>query len=64
MTTTHTATNAETADYLRGRQDQADECAQRHLVKVADILAVIDLHSGDVEQLRQGILTALRCDVL
>lgn len=63
MTTIHsTATDAEIAAYERGRQDQADECAQQHLVKVADVLDAIDRHAGDVDQLRQGILAALRCD--
>lgn len=62
MTTTHAATDAETAAYERGRQDEADACAQRHLVVLADVLAAIDRHAGDPEQLRQHILTALRCD--
>lgn len=62
MTTTHTATDAEAAAYARGRQDEADDCAQRHLVQIADILDAIDRHAGNPEQPRQHILTALRCD--
>jgi hypothetical protein len=62
MTTTHAMTDAEAAAYRLGRQDEADECAQKHLVKVADILDAIDEHVGDGEQLRASILTALRCD--
>lgn len=62
MTTTHAMTDAEAAAYQRGRQDEADDCAQRHLVKIADVLDAIDRHAGDPDQLRQSILTALRCN--
>jgi hypothetical protein len=61
MTAPH-MTDAEAAAYLRGRQDEADECAQRHLVKLADVLDAIDQHADDRERLRASILTALRCD--
>lgn len=62
MTTAHAMTAAEAAAYARGRQDEADDCAQRHLVVLADVLDAIDRHAGDREQLRRKILTALRCD--
>jgi hypothetical protein len=45
--------------YQRGREDQADECSQRHLVRIADVLDAIDQHAGNVEQLRSSILTAI-----
>ncbi len=45
--------------YQRGRQDQADECAHRHLTRVADVLDAIDQHAGDVEMLRRHILVAI-----
>ncbi len=51
--------------YEQGRQDEADECTQRHLVRVADVLDVldaIDQHAGNVEKLRSSILTAMRHD--
>jgi hypothetical protein len=47
-----------TSDYLQGRQDAIDECSQRHLARIADVLAVIDQHAGDVEELRTGVLAA------
>jgi hypothetical protein len=61
MTAPH-MTDAEAAAYARGRQDEADECAQRHLVVIGDVLDAIERHVGDPERLRQHILTALRCD--
>lgn len=60
-----TAISTETAEaavrkaYLQGRQDEADECAQRHLVRVADILDAIERHAGNVEKLRSSILVAI-----
>lgn len=60
--TTLIMTSGEAAAYARGRQDEADECAGRHLVQVADVLDAIERHAGDPEQLRQAILTALRCN--
>ncbi len=62
MTTTHTATTAEAEAYQQGRQDEADECARRHMIRVADILDAIERHAGNVEQLRSSILTAMRHD--
>lgn len=60
--TTKQMTDAEAAAYRLGRQDEADECAQRHLMQLGDILDAVDQHAGDPEQLRRHILTALRCD--
>jgi hypothetical protein len=65
MTTAISTEAAEAAvreAYLQGRQDEADACSRRHLVRVADILDAIDHHAGDTEQLRSHILTALRHD--
>lgn len=65
MTTAISTEAAEAAirsAYQQGRQDEADDCAQRHLVRVADILDAIDRHAGNTEQLRSHILTALRHD--
>ncbi len=65
MTTAISTEAAEAAvrsAYEQGRQDEADECAQRHLVRVADILDAIDRHAGQPEQLRQQILAAMGHD--
>lgn len=61
MTTLHDpATEAAIRDaYQRGRQDQADECAQRHIARIGDVLDAIDRHAGDVEQLRHHVLAAM-----
>lgn len=59
MTTTHTATSAEAAAYARGRQDEADACARRHLVRIADVLDAIEQHAGNIEKLRSSILVAI-----
>lgn len=57
--TTQTWTDAEQAAYERGRQDAIDECSQKHLDRIADVLDAIDRHAGDVERLRAGVLGAL-----
>lgn len=57
-----TSEAAETAireAYLRGKQDQIDECSQQHLTRIADVLDAIDQHAGNVEQLRRHVLAAM-----
>lgn len=57
---TQTWTDAEQAAYERGRQDAVDECSQRHMVRIADVLTAIDRHAGDTEKLRDALLDVLK----
>jgi hypothetical protein len=52
------------SEYQRGRQDAIDECTQRHIVRIADVLDAIDRHAGDVAALRAAVLGALGHGVL
>lgn len=47
------------SEYQRGRQDQLDECTQRHIVRIADVLDAIERHAGDQEKLRASVLEAM-----
>ncbi len=62
MTTAISTEAAEAAireAYQRGRGDERDECSQRHLTRIADVLDAIDQHAGNPEQLRQHVLRAM-----
>lgn len=54
-----TWTNAERAAYEQGRRDQADECSQWHMARIADVLDAIHSGPGDVEQIRERVLEKL-----
>lgn len=62
MTTAISTEAAEAAireAYQRGREDQIDECSQRHLTRIADVLDAIDQNAGDPDRLRTRVLAAI-----
>ncbi|HLL68988.1 MAG TPA: hypothetical protein VK453_25235 [Micromonosporaceae bacterium] len=47
-------------EYEQGRQDATNECAQRHITRIADVLDALHRHAGNIDQQHTAILDALR----
>ena len=45
--------------YEQGRRDQADECSQWHMARIANVLDAIHGGPSDVEQIRERVLETL-----